>query len=79
MSGIKHNFHACDSERCHICAGGLALCTVCRAAEGELLSSCPGYELNPEALGACYSGNVMDIEDYKSSVRYQERQERRRE
>ena len=47
--------------RCQYCDGGLALCTVCGAGEGELLSHCPGFRLSFEARTACYSGNVLDF------------------
>jgi hypothetical protein len=54
--------HEKDSHRgCYFCDGGLALCTVCGAAEGELLSHCPGFSLSAEAKAACYSGNVFDL------------------
>jgi hypothetical protein len=46
---------------CNICQGGLAVCTVCKAAEGELLTWCPGFALNAEAREACYRGNVIDF------------------
>lgn len=39
----------------------LVQCKVCGAAEGELLSYCPGYKLNTETLEACYRGNVLDF------------------
>ena len=34
---------------------------VCNAAEGELLTTCPGYRLSQDALDACYFGNVIDF------------------
>ena len=40
---------------------GLYECTVCTAVEGQLLSYCPGYELNHETKEACYQGNVSDL------------------
>jgi hypothetical protein len=48
------------------CDGGLGVCTVCKAAEGQLLTHCPGYALNEEALKACYNGNVKDFTVMKS-------------
>ncbi len=41
---------------------GLACCTVCGGAEGELLSSCPGFRLNSQALEACFRGDVVDLQ-----------------
>jgi len=40
---------------------GLAWCEICGAAEGELLSFCPGFKLTAEAREACFSGNVVDM------------------
>lgn len=47
---VEHTFEQhvnCQRERCHVCAG-LLICTVCGAAEGELLDSCPGVRLTME-------------------------------
>jgi len=38
----------CTKERCMICDGGLALCTVCGGFEGSLLDNCPGEQLTEE-------------------------------
>lgn len=51
----------CDVQSCSFCDGGLARCTICGAAEGELLSHCPGFWLNQETKEACYNGNVLDF------------------
>jgi hypothetical protein len=40
---------------------GLVQCTTCGAAEGELLTFCPGYRLNADARDACFDGNIIDI------------------
>jgi hypothetical protein len=69
MVGLNHEWHTCKRERCCICDGGLGLCTVCGAAEGELLTYCPGFRLNNEALEACYTGNVIDMESQRSRLR----------
>lgn len=42
----------------------LGECTVCGAAEGELLSFCPGFLLNAEAREACFQGNVVDLHGF---------------
>lgn len=51
----------CDRPGCPFCEGHLALCSTCGAAEGELLSYCPGYRLNADAQEACFGGNVFDF------------------
>lgn len=56
--GLPHDLHAFGS-------GELSICSVCGAAEGQLLSSCPGRKLNAETLEACYRGNVVDIKYYR--------------
>jgi excinuclease UvrABC ATPase subunit len=68
MKPREHIWHKCkkpcfnqDRGNCQFCDGGLGLCTVCGAFEGQLLSSCPGYMLNEETLDACYQGNVKDF------------------
>lgn len=50
-----------EFNTCFICDGGLALCTLCGAFEGQLLTYCPGYMLSEETLDACYKGNVIDF------------------
>lgn len=55
----------CERPGCPFCEGVLALCMTCGAAEGELLTYCPGYQLNPDAQMACYSGNVFDFHRLK--------------
>lgn len=55
----------CTRPSCNFCQGGLSLCIVCAAGEGELLSSCPGYGLNEDARTACYTGNVIDFEHFR--------------
>ena len=42
----------------------LALCTVCKAGEGELPTECPGKPISMDMLDAIYSG----ILDYKNGV-----------
>lgn len=65
---ILHKFSKCTDPTCigcHLCEGGLHYCTVCRATECELLSSCPGFVLNEETLEACYQGGVIDFLSFK--------------
>ncbi len=57
----NHIYHKCNHTSCYICSGSLFLCNVCGAAEGELLTYCPGYQLNVDTLSACYQGNVFDF------------------
>lgn len=40
-------------------------CLVCGAFGAELLSSCPGYVLNKDALSACCIGKVCDLAFWK--------------
>jgi hypothetical protein len=35
---------ACIEGRCVYCSGGLAFCTVCKQAEGDLEPTCPGKQ-----------------------------------
>ncbi len=58
-----HVWFHCRKEcsGCWCCNGGLSMCRVCGAFEGQLLTTCPGYKLNQETLDACYSGNVRDF------------------
>jgi hypothetical protein len=41
---------------CPICDGGLAVCTVCKAAEGELTAECPGEPVPYERREQVYAG-----------------------
>lgn len=43
---VRHE--KCMIDRCAICDGGLALCSVCGALEGALLDGCPGVQLTAE-------------------------------
>lgn len=54
MNGLSHDLE-------YHFDGELASCRTCGAAEGELLTWCPGYKLNREAREACYTGNVVDF------------------
>lgn len=60
MKAVEHRLE--DMGGAH---EGLTFCTVCKAAEGELLTHCPGHELNSEALEACYNGNVIDMHRWR--------------
>ena len=66
--GLQHVWFDCKCGRdgCMFCDGGLCLCTVCNAFEGQLLSSCPGYKLSEEAHDAVYEGNVYDFVNWKA-------------
>jgi len=70
LNEIQHVLRTCDGScetdgvRCYVC-NGLAICSVCTAAEGELLTFCPGYALGWQAKDACYHGNVLDFNSLK--------------
>lgn len=49
-----HAWHTCDDERCNVCLGGLAMCTMCGGAEGSLLPVCPGKVLSADEHDANY-------------------------
>lgn len=51
----------CTRYNCPYCEGDLFLCTVCRCAEAELLTSCPGFPLSPEVMNAIVDGQVVDL------------------
>jgi len=43
----------------------IAMCNKCGATGQELLTWCPGIELNQETLDACFEGNVIDLERWR--------------
>jgi len=45
---MKHVLHTCSKDRCNICDGGLAFCTVCKGAESSLPLDCPGKPMTDE-------------------------------
>lgn len=69
---IEHNIVPCKPPW-----EELGECTTCGAAEGELLSSCPGYRLNYETKEACYTGNVCDLEGWRTKFACERRRSRR--
>ena len=48
----------CEKPHCPYCEGGLAFCEVCKCAEGELPTECPGRPVNEETREEIYSGQV---------------------
>ncbi len=45
MNKLKHIYEShenCDRNPCMVCDGGLGICVVCGAAEGELTDDCHG-------------------------------------
>lgn len=46
----------CQKEHCHICDGGLFVCSVCNGAEGELTTECPGYRVEASVLEDVHQG-----------------------
>lgn len=53
-SYVKHV--NCDRSHCPICDGGLMICRVCTAAEGELTKECPGVVVPFDRREAVYHG-----------------------
>lgn len=49
-----------DGRRCPICDGGLALCTTCHGAEGDLPTECPGTSITDDQRAAIVLG-VLDF------------------
>ena len=68
MPGIKHTWDQKTWD------DGLAYCTVCKAGEGALLKWCPGFKLTEEAMEACYRGNVVDLDYFRSRKESEERE-----
>lgn len=48
----------CDRPHCPICEGGLVICTVCEAAEGELTRECPGVPMSEGQLAQRFAGKI---------------------
>ncbi len=65
---MEHQFErhdgGCEIMHCHICDGGLAVCTVCRGGEGSLPTECPGQPMTGQQQEDVYAGTL----DYKESA-----------
>lgn len=48
----------CERMHCHICEGGLAVCTVCKGAEGALTKECPGQPMTGQQQEDVYAGTL---------------------
>lgn len=61
---VHHWAHCTNPEctGCHLCHGGLAVCTVCGGMEGSLPSECPGASMPGDVQDAVYAGEL----DYTS-------------
>lgn len=57
----EHKRHQCDKDWCTPCRGGLFLCTVCKGAEGDLPTECPGRVMTEQERHAVLHGDL----DYK--------------
>lgn len=56
-----HKWRRCTSRYCtgcHLCHGGLALCSRCGGAEGSLPTDCPGERMSEEQDKAVYAGEL---------------------
>ena len=58
MKHIYEKHTGCEKTHCHICDGGLAHCTICNAAEGELTSDCPGAPVDAATRERVYDGEI---------------------
>lgn len=67
---MQHVFHKCKNADCQVCEGGLVWCTICGGFEGSLLTYCPGYSLNENALNECYHGKVIDITHVRRMIEH---------
>lgn len=54
---VRHENCQLD-RRCAICDGGLAVCEICKAAEGELTTDCPGSYVDPLTRNSVYQGRL---------------------
>lgn len=59
----SHILHRCsrdgcfnEDHGCHICRGGLALCTVCGGAEAAMPKECPGRRMTGTELEYVQAG-----------------------
>lgn len=55
-----HWKHCTDREcrGCHLCHGGLAVCTICHGMEGGLPTDCPGRKMTGLEHGTVYEGRL---------------------
>lgn len=58
----RHKWHRCESDRCSVCEGRLALCVTCGGAEGSLPTDCPGERLCGQTLDHIQAG----VADYRA-------------
>lgn len=47
----------------------IVCCVKCGAIGSELLTWCPGEGLSEEAKDACYNGNIVDLERFRTEVK----------
>ena len=66
MEHVALRHTRCDSNpgMCPICDGGLFVCKICGAAEGEVPTDCPGEKLGPATLESIFKGDL----DYKNGT-----------
>lgn len=60
----KHEGACPNPGVCQFCDGGLALCVVCRGAEGSLPTECPGEPMTKAQEDEVYRG-VIDFRNGK--------------
>lgn len=59
MRHVLERHEKCDRPYpCPICDGGLASCTVCGGAEGDLTTDCPGVRVSADTQDKVYRGEL---------------------
>lgn len=65
MTGVirfpGHHWARCTKVEClgcHLCHGGLAVCTTCGGLEGALTSDCPGERMTTDQVDDVYEGLI---------------------
>jgi hypothetical protein len=61
--GRQHSYRTCSCHRtaCHICDGGLSMCSVCMGAEGSLTAECPGRPITADEERRIYDEGTLDF------------------
>jgi hypothetical protein len=63
----RHHLAKCENRACrgcHLCEGGLALCTRCGGYEGSMPSDCPGEKMQ----------DCVELEVYRGTLDYRRKE-----